>query len=103
MNEEEKKAIEKLEQMQKFYNEFFNNGVEISTTLNQKDIRTIIQILNLIQKQSKAIDEIIQCVLLHKPFSTFVCKDVSVNDCNKYRENGGCNECIKQYSRFCLR
>lgn len=55
MNKEEQEAIEKLEQMQKFYNEFFNTGVEISTTLNQKDIRTIIQILNLIQKQESII------------------------------------------------
>ena len=85
MSEEEKKALENLN---KLLEDWDNNDIsEID----------LFRIYSLIEKQEKVIDEVIQCVLLHKTFSTFVCKDVSVNDCNKYRESGGCNNCIKQY------
>lgn len=50
-----------------------------------------------IEKKDKAIENIIQCCLLHKSFSTLVCRDISTNKCNTYRKNGGCNKCIKDY------
>lgn len=109
LSKEEQEAIEKLEQMQKFYNEFLNSGVEISTTLNQKDIRTIIQILNLIskiqkeyEKQSKVIDEMAEKIyklkvkleLNNLSEDCFIPREFSdINDCIKR----DCKECIKQY------
>lgn len=86
MSEEEKEAIKNAKEVLKLTTYLADIG--------HKDLEIL---LNLIEKQEKVIDEVIKCVLLHKTFSTFVCKDVSVNDCNKYRDSGGCNNCIKQY------
>lgn len=112
MTEEEKRIINKLESLIEVrVVDFYENGDKKSETFKPAiydEIRinsyTSKIILNLIQNQdteinklNKAIDRIIECVLLHKPFKTFVCRSVSVNDCNKYRNNGGCNNCIKEY------
>lgn len=93
------------------YNEFNDKFCEINEHLGDiytyKDLEDIKQceadkerklLREAIQKQEKVIDEIIQTYLLkHSFLQSEVCKNHSRVECNNYRENGGCNNCIKQY------
>jgi len=88
MTDEEKRALRNLENLSEF---------GLSTSLNQADLDKMKIVLNLVEKQNKVIDKVLQNNLLNIPHHIEVCNNITANDCNNFRNNGGCNECIKQY------
>ena len=97
MSEEEKEAVKILEDEDNIIVKIGYNDYGVEHIRKIYDDGEKERILNLIDKLQKVIENIIQYCLLHKSFSTLVCRDTSAKKCNTYRENGGCNKCVRDY------
>jgi len=58
LSDEEKKAIKELTEIKELFEEDLKENYEVTATLDQIDLESLVIVLNLIKKQSKEIEEL---------------------------------------------